>query len=162
RFTERRWAISVISKSVVFAVIFSIVIRGVNSGNLEPDSPFSRADSRCIHENPDVITHSRLCINRFVVSMKTDPDCCRVHQTLQTMDRLAWQLRQTPGVQTTSSLAESTRFVTSGMAEGSGKWLTISRDQAITNASVDAAMISSPGITNQQCSVTPLIAYLTD
>src|SRR5690606_38300369 len=30
------------------------------------------------------------------------------------------------------------------------------------NASVDAAMISSPGITNQQCSVTPLIAYLTD
>jgi len=48
------------------------------------------------------------------------------------------------------------------MAEGSGKWLTISRDQAITNASVDAAMISQPGITNQKCSVTPLIAYLAD
>lgn len=94
--------------------------------------------------------------------MKTNEDSCRLYQPLQTMDRLAWQLRQTEGVQTTNSLAETVRFFTAGMAEGSGKWLTISRDQAITNASVDAAMISSPGITNQKCSVTPLIAYLAD
>jgi predicted RND superfamily exporter protein len=71
-------------------------------------------------------------------------------------------LRQTEGVQTTNSLAETVRFITAGMAEGSGKWLAISRDQAITNSSVDAAMISAPGITNQKCSVTPLIAYLAD
>jgi predicted RND superfamily exporter protein len=54
------------------------------------------------------------------------------------------------------------RFITAGLSEGSGKWLTISRDQAITNAAVSAAMIASPDITNQKCSVSPLIAYLSD
>ena len=31
-------------------------------------------------------------------------------------------------------------FITAGMAEGNGKWLTLSRDQAITNTAVGAAM----------------------
>jgi len=162
RFTERRWAIAVISISVVVTVICSIVMLDLKIGDLDPGAPELRADSRYNQDNAYITSHYGLSSDQFVVIMKTDPDSCRLYQTLQTMDRLAWQLRQTPGVQTTSSLAESTRFVTSGMAEGSGKWLTISRDQAITNASVDAAMISSPGITNQQCSITPLIAYLTD
>jgi hypothetical protein len=65
-------------------------------------------------------------------------------------------------VQATSSLAESTRFITAALNEGSGKWLTISRDQGITNAAVGAAMIASPDITNTSCSVSPLIAYLAD
>jgi uncharacterized protein len=71
-------------------------------------------------------------------------------------------LRETPGVQVTTSLAETTRFITSGLAEGNGKWLALSRDQAITNTAVGAAMISSPDITNTACSVTPLVAYLAD
>src|SRR5207244_13320399 len=78
------------------------------------------------------------------------------------MDRLARRLRATDGVQTTQSLAESTRFITAGMAEGNAKWMTLSRDQEITNAAVSAAMIATPDITNRDCSVTPLVAYLRD
>jgi uncharacterized protein len=94
--------------------------------------------------------------------MKTDNDSCRLYESLQLMDKLAFELRQTPGVQATSSVAELSRFFTAGLAEGSGKWLTISRDQAITNAAVGAAMIATPDITNQDCSVSPLVAYLSD
>ena len=68
-----------------------------------------------------------------------------------------------PGVaRSTTSLAETTRFITAALAEGSGKWLTISRDQALTNVAVSSAMIATPDITNQRCSVSPLIAYLAD
>ncbi|WP_313054245.1 efflux RND transporter permease subunit [Pseudomonas lopnurensis] len=162
RFTRRRWAIGAIAVSLVITVVCSVVMRDMQIGDLDPGAPELRADSRYNLDNAYITGHYGLSSDQFVVIMKTDPDNCRMYQTLQVMDRLAWQLRQTPGVQTTSSLAETARFVTAGLAEGSGKWLTISRDQALTNASVDAAMISSPGITNQQCSITPLIAYLTD
>ncbi|MBN9694905.1 MAG: MMPL family transporter, partial [Zoogloea sp.] len=87
---------------------------------------------------------------------------CRLYDSLRQMDDLAWALRQDPGVQTTTSLAESVRSVSSAMFEGSPKWLALSRNQAIVDASVSAAMIATPDITNQGCSVSPLVAYLAD
>ena len=161
-FTQRKWATIAIAVSVLLTGVSAVVMMDLKIGDLDPGAPELRADSRYNRDNAFISSHYGLSSDQFAVIMKTEVDGCRFYGPLQTMDKLAWRLRQTEGVQITSSLADSVRFVTSGMAEGSGKWLTISRDQAITNASVDAAMISSPGITNQNCSVTPLIAYLTD
>ncbi|MCL5042156.1 MAG: MMPL family transporter [Gammaproteobacteria bacterium] len=162
RFTQRKWATIAVVTSVLITAVSTVVMFDLKIGDLDPGAPELRPDSRYNLDNAFITSNYGLSSDQFAVIMKTDVDGCRFYGPLQTMDQLAWQLRQTEGVQTTSSLADSVRFMTSGMAEGSGKWLTISRDQAITNASVDAAMISSPGITNQNCSVTPLIAYLTD
>lgn len=161
-FTQRKWATAAIVVSVLITGVSAVVMMDLKIGDLDPGAPELRADSRYNRDNAFISANYGLSSDQFAVIMKTDVDGCRFYGPLQTMDKLAWRLRQTEGVQTTNSLADSVRFMTSGMAEGSGKWLTISRDQAITNASVDAAMISSPGITNQNCSVTPLIAYLTD
>ncbi|VTS61804.1 Predicted exporter [Streptococcus dysgalactiae subsp. equisimilis] len=162
RFTERPWAIAVIALSVLVTAFCSVVMLDLKIGDLDPGAPELRPDSRYNRDNAFITANYGLSSDQFVVIMKTNDDGCRLYQPLQVMDQLAWRLRQTEGVQTTNSLAETVRFFTAGMAEGSGKWLTISRDQAITNSSVDAAMISSPGITNQNCSVTPLVAYLAD
>jgi predicted RND superfamily exporter protein len=40
--------------------------------------------------------------------------------------------------------------------------MTISRNQSITDGSMSAAVIATPDITNQSCSVSPLVAYLSD
>lgn len=162
RFTERRWATLVIAASLLVTAGGSVVMMHLKVGDLDPGAPELRPDSRYNQDSAYISKNYGLSSDQFVVIMTTAEDSCRLYPALQAMDRLAWRLRQTEGVQTTSSLPESVRFITSGMAEGSGKWLTISRDQAITNASVDAAMISQPGITNQKCSVTPMIAYLAD
>jgi uncharacterized protein len=162
RFTERRWATAVILMSVAVTAVGCVVMLHLKVGDLDPGAPELRPDSRYNRDSAFITRNYGLSSDQFVVIMKTAEDSCRLYPALQAMDQLAWRLRQTEGVQTTNSLSESVRMITAGMAEGSGKWLTISRDQAITNSSVDAAMISSPGITNQQCSVTPLIAYLTD
>lgn len=161
-FTERRWAVAAIIVSVALTAVCSVVMMDLKVGDLDAGAPELRPESRYNRDNAYITQHYGLSSDQFVVIMKTSADGCRLYPTLRAMDDLALRLRQTPGVQTTSSLAETTRLFTSGMAEGSGKWLTISRDQAITNAAVDAAMNSSPGITNTNCSVTPLIAYLTD
>lgn len=162
KFTHRRWAVAAICVSLIITAISSVIMMNLKIGDLHPGAPELRPDSRYNLDSAYINKHYGLSSDEFAVIMKTSPDGCRFYRPLRAMDRLAWKLRQTPGVQTTNSLAQRVRLMTAGMAEGSAKWMTISRDQAITNASVDAAMISSPSVTSQNCSVTPLIAYLTD
>jgi len=162
RLTERKGALIAIGVAAALTVFSTWVMRDLRIGDLDPGAPELRADSRYNRDNAYITAHYGLSSDQFVVIMKTDEDACRLYASLQLMDRLALTLRQTEGVQATGSLAESTRFITAAMAEGSGKWLTISRDQPITDSAVSAAMIATPDITNQQCSVSPLIAYLSD
>ena len=160
--TSRRAAIVAIALAALVTVVGSIVMRDLRIGDLDPGAPELRQDSRYNRDNAYITAHYGLSNDQFVVIMTSADDGCRLYGTLQLMDKLAMTLRETEGVQATTSLAETTRFITAALNEGSGKWLTISRDQAITNAAVGAAMIASPDITNTSCAVSPLIAYLAD
>jgi predicted RND superfamily exporter protein len=162
RLTERRVAIIAIAVSAVMTIAASIAMLHLRIGDLDPGAPELRSDSRYNQDNAYITGHYGLSSDQFVVIMTTADDGCRMYESLHLMDSLAMTLRDTPGVQATTSLAESTRFITAALAEGSGKWLTLSRDQALTNTAVGAAMISSPDITNTACGVTPLVAYLSD
>ena len=162
RLTERRWAVLAIAVALVVTVVSSIVMRDLRVGDLDPGAPELRADSRYNRDNAYITQHYGLSSDQFVVIVKTAEDGCRYYSALEQMDRLAWELRQTEGVQLTTSLAETTRFVTSALFEGSGQWLTLTRNQSIVDAAVNAAVVATPDITNLKCSVTPLIAYLAD
>lgn len=162
RLTERRGAVVAIAVSAVVTAISSVVMMDLRIGDLDPGAPELRKDSRYNLDNAYITSRYGLSSDQFVAIMVTPDDGCRLYGSLRLMDELALQLRATEGVQATTSLAETTRFITSALSEGSGKWLTLSRDQALTNAAVGAAMIASPDITNTSCSVSPLVAYLTD
>ena len=162
RLTERRAATVTVALAAVITVVCTVVMFDLRIGDLDPGAPELRQDSRYNRDSAYITAHYGLSSDQFVVIMTNPDDGCRLYGTLQLMDQLAQALRQTEGVQATSSLAESTRFITAALNEGSGKWLTISRDQGITNAAVGAAMIATPDITNTSCAVSPLIAYLAD
>ncbi len=162
RLTERRSATVAVALATVMTMVCTVVMFDLRIGDLDPGAPELRQDSRYNRDSAYITAHYGLSNDQFVVIMTNPDDGCRLYGTLQLMDQLVQALRQTEGVQATSSLAESTRFITAALNEGSGKWLTLSRDQGITNAAVGAAMIASPDITNTSCSVSPLIAYLAD
>jgi hypothetical protein len=162
RLTERRWAIGAIAAAAVITGISLVVMTHLKIGDLDAGAPELRADSRYNRDNAYITSHYDLSSDQFVVIMKTADEGCRLYPVLQKMDGLATLLRQTPGVQTTASLANMVPFVTSGLFEGNGKWMTISRNQDIINTSVSSSIIASPDLTNIKCSVTPLIAYLAD
>jgi predicted RND superfamily exporter protein len=71
-------------------------------------------------------------------------------------------LQQLPEVQATVSLADSVKQVTAGTYEGSAKWYTLSRNQEILNYGAQQAIQNTPDLTNAECSVMPVIAYLKD
>jgi predicted RND superfamily exporter protein len=54
------------------------------------------------------------------------------------------------------------RQITAGTYEGSPKWLTIARNQDVLNYGAQQASVNNPDLFNTDCSVMPVIAYLSD
>jgi predicted RND superfamily exporter protein len=161
-FTERRPAIIAIATCVLLAAGGLVVGRHLAVGDLDPGAPELRTDSRYNRDNAYITSHYALSSDQFAVIVQTPPEGCLRYETLVEADRLAWRLRQVPGVQTTVSLADAVRNITAGSFEGNPKWLTLSRNQDILNYAAQQASVNNPDLFNTACSVMPVIAYLSD
>jgi hypothetical protein len=71
-------------------------------------------------------------------------------------------LQQVPGVQTTISLPDGVRQITAGTYEGSPKWYTLSRNQQVLNYGAHQSIVNNPNLFNNDGTIMPLIAYLSD
>jgi len=162
RFTTRSWAIGALAVALVLAAAGFAVGLDLKIGDLDPGAPELRRDSRYNQDNTYITSNYALSSDQFAVIVKTDKEGCLKYETLIDADRLAWQLRQVPGVQTTVSLADAVRQITAGSFEGNPKWLTISRNQDVLNYGAQQASVNNPDLFNTECSVMPVIAYLAD
>ena len=162
RFTERRWAVGAIACAVVLAAGGLHVSRGLQIGDLDPGAPELRKDSRYNQDNAYITGHYALSSDMFAVIVRTKNDACLDYKTLVQADRLGWALQQDPAVQTTVSLADAVRNITAGSFEGNPKWMTINRNQDVINYSGQQATVLNPDLFNTECSVLPVIAFLSD
>jgi hypothetical protein len=163
RFAESKaWAASAILVALALGIGGYVVSKRLQIGDLDPGAPELRANSRYNVDNAFITSSYALSSDVFAVILKTPPEQCMQYATLQQADRLSWQLQQLPEVQTTVSLADSVKQVTAGTYEGSAKWYTLSRNQEILNYGGQQAIQNTPDLSNVECSVIPVIAYLKD
>jgi predicted RND superfamily exporter protein len=162
RFTTRPWAIGALVVSAVLVVVGLVVGHNLKIGDLDPGAPELRPDSRYNRDNAYITANYALSSDQFAVIVKTDKEGCLKYPTLIEADRLAWALKQLPGVQTTVSLVDAARQITAGSFEGSPKWLTLNRNQDVLNYAAQQASVNNPDLFNTACSVMPVIAYLAD
>jgi uncharacterized protein len=162
RFTTRRWALGALAVAAVLAAGGFAVSLQLKIGDLDPGAPELRPSSRYNQDNAYITGHYALSSDQFAVIVKTPKEGCLKYETLVDTDRLAWALRQVPGVQTTVSLADAVRQITAGSFEGNPKWLTLNRNQDVLNYGAQQASVNNPDLFNTECSVMPVIAYLAD
>jgi len=162
RLTTRRWALGAVAVSLMLAAIGLVVSQKLKIGDLDPGAPELRAESRYNRDNAYITANYALSSDQFAVIVKTGKEGCLKYETLVDADRLAWTLRQVPGVQTTVSLADAVRQITAGSFEGNPKWLTLNRNQDVLNYGAQQASVNNPDLFNTECSVMPVIAYLAD
>jgi predicted RND superfamily exporter protein len=162
RFTTRRWASAAIAASMVLASLGLVASRHLKVGDLDPGAPELRADSRYNRDNAFITANYALSSDQFAVIVETEKEGCLKYPTLVEADRLAWEMKQVPGVQATVSLADAVRQITAGSFEGNPKWLTINRNQDVLNYAAQQASVNNPDLFNTACSVMPVIGYLSD
>jgi predicted RND superfamily exporter protein len=162
RFVEPRWARATVVAAALLLAGGYVVSTHLKIGDLDAGAPELRADSRYNRDNAYITGHYTLSSDTFAVIVKTEKEGCLKYPTLVEADRLAWALQQLPGVQTTVSLTNAVRQITAGSNEGAPKWLTIARNQDVLNYGAQQASVNNPDLFNTDCSVMPVIAYLSD
>lgn len=162
-FAEKRsWALTAVLLSLAMGVGGFVVSTRLQIGDLDPGAPELRANSRYNQDNRYVTGHYALSSDVFAVIVKTPAEGCLKYQTLDHVDQLAWELQQLPQVRMTMGLPDVVRQITAGSFEGNPKWLTISRNQDVLNYAAQQASVNTPDMFNTECSVMPLVAFLTD
>jgi len=162
-FAERRsWASVTVLVALALGVAGFVVSQRLQIGDLDPGAPELRPQSRYNRDNAYVSGHYALSSDVFAVIVKTPPEGCLKYETLEHVDQLAWELQQLPEVRMTLGLQDVVRQITAGSFEGNPKWLTISRNQDVLNYGAQQASVNNPDMFNTECSVMPLVAFLSD
>jgi predicted RND superfamily exporter protein len=128
-------------------------------GDLDQGAPELRQDSRYNQDNAYIINNYSTSADVLVVMVKTPEEQCTQYSVLRAMDTLQWELQNTPGVQSSASLANVSKAVTKALNEGNWKWYELSRNQTIINASIRDA---PAGLINTNCDLTPVLVFLED
>ena len=133
----------------------------VQIGDLDKGAPELRADSRYNLDNAYVTENYSTSTDVFVVMVETEKDGCIKYNTLAAADLFQWTMEQVPGVQSSVSLADRSKFVISAFSEGDLKWMTLNRNQFVLNGTI-SGMNLSDGLFSSDCSFMPIILFLED
>jgi len=161
RLTEPRWALATIAVAMALGAMGFIVSQRLQVGDLDAGAPELRPESRYNRDNDFISAHYNTSSDVFAIIVKTPKDGCGTYEALTEADRLGWNLRQLPGVQSTATLADTIRAYTIGSFEGNPKWFTLP-SQAIINTQVANAGRWNSEFLSADCSIVPLVAFLSD
>jgi predicted RND superfamily exporter protein len=162
KLTEPRRAAAAVVIAAALGIAAFVVSLRLQVGDLDPGSPELRADSRYNRDNAYIADHYGISSDVFAVMVKTPREHCGTYENLIEVDRLAWTLAQLPGVQKVESLADTIRAYTAGSFDGNPKWQTLSGDQRIIDSQVSNAVSWNSELVTPECSVIPVVAYLSD
>lgn len=160
RFTERRWASVTIVVALLLATASLLVARDLQIGDLDPGAPELRADSRYNRDVRFLIEHYSVSSDVFAVIVTTAENGCTDPEALALADELEWRFRQLAEVEDVIGLNSGTRRLLAGLNEGYIKWLSLNRNQASVNYA--AVEMVDRGLVNTECSVWPMLVYLSD
>lgn len=162
RFTQRGPATVALVAALLLTLGGLYVARDLQIGDLDAGAPELRADSRYNIDSAYISEHYAVSSDQFAVIVKSSPGGITNYQTLLEMDRLETALRDVEGVRGTVSVGSLNRFYTFGASEGNPKWLTITRDSFVVADSLLKTAESNPELVNNDQSIAPVVAYLTD
>ncbi len=162
RLTEPRWAAAVVVACGAGTAAAWLAGSELAVGDLRPGAPELRASSRYNQDDAYLGAHYGVSHDRFAVILETPPEGVVSYRALVEADRLAWALRQLPGVRATVSLADAVRQITAGAQEGNPRWLTLSRDPAVLNSAALQAATRNPDLLDTDGTVSPIVAHLSD
>lgn len=111
------------------------------------------------HDVNFLVSNYSVSADVLVVMGKTPVESCNTYEAMQTVDDLAWNLRNVEGVQDVTTIASATKLISTNMNEGSMKWATISRDQYALN---NVMSFMPDSLYNLDCSLTPVYVFLDD
>jgi len=159
--TDRRNATMVLGGAALVFAWSLWMYPSLKIGELHKGVPQLRPDSRYNIDSGIVGDKFAIGVDQLKVIAETQPQACVEHETMAEIERFAWRMTNTPGVQKVISLPQVSTIVTRGYNEGSPKWKVLQRNRN-TLAQMTTPFDTSTGLLNYDCSAMPVLIFTTD
>ncbi len=154
-------AVAVLVCAALLAVFGTWRGRAIQIGDLHQGVPELRAEARYNQDVATVTRHFSIGVDLLTVIAETAPDGCTDFTTMDSIDRFAWRLQNTPGVQSVVTLPQVAKQLNAGWNEGNLKWQVLPRDRQTLVEAVQYIPTSS-GLLNDNCSAMPVMIFTDD
>ena len=164
-------AISAITLKPVAAVVLGFAVAlyawsewvggGLEIGELHDGVPELRPDSRYNRDTAAIVREFSIGVDILKVIVEAPADSCIDHKSMETIDRFAWRMENTEGVQSTLSLPRLSRQVFEAFNESNPKWRVLPRNKdglVITMNPIPPAS----GVLNGECTAMPVFIFTAD
>ena len=150
---------------IVLAIALMVfgAMRGseIKIGDLHQGVPELRPTSRYNLDSQAITEHFSIGVDILNVIVETVPDGCIEYDIMENIDRFAWQMLNTEGVQSAIALPGIAKVINAGWSEGALKWRVLPRNRQVLVEAVQYIPTSS-GLLNADCSTMPVMIFTTD
>ena len=130
-------------------------------GDFSAGVPELRPDSRYNQDNNAIVENYSIGTDQLKVMAVTQAEACINYQVMEEIDRFAWEMQNTQGVQSTISLGQIAKQVNLGFNEGALKFKLLPRNRYVLSQAI-TPVPSSTGLLLPDCSVMPVIIFTAD
>jgi len=150
-------------------IVFAVALMGygamrgseIKIGDLHQGVPELRPTSRYNLDSQAITEHFSIGVDILNVIVESIPNGCIEYDVMENIDRFAWQLANTDGVQSVVALPGIAKIINSGWSEGALKWRVLPRNRQVLVESVQYIPTSS-GLLNADCSTMPVMIFTSD
>ncbi|WP_394205817.1 RND family transporter [Shewanella waksmanii] len=160
-FATPKYAAIVLSVTAVLYGVGLYEADKMKIGDLQGGAPALHFDSRYNQDTFFITDHFSITTDVMTVIVEATPEACTYHDQLMQIDEFEWLVGNTPGVESTASLASVAKRVNAGFNEGNPKWQVLPRTTASLVQAVGRIPTTS-GLLNSDCSVMPVYLFLQD
>ncbi len=160
--TAKPWPAAALIVLATLLMVFG-AMRGseIKIGDLHQGVPELRPTSRYNLDSKAITEHFSIGVDMLNVIVETVADGCIEYDVMENIDRFAWQLSNTSGVQSTIALPGIAKGINAGWSEGALKWRVLPRNRQVLVEAVQYIPTSS-GLLNSDCSTMPVMIFTAD
>jgi predicted RND superfamily exporter protein len=137
------------------------IAQDLKIGELHDGVPELRPDARYNLDSSRIVQDFSIGVDVLKVVAEGKADGCIDHGIISQMDRFAWRMENTAGVQSTLSLPKLQQRVYNSYNEANPKFNTLPRDSGVLVVTVQP-FPSSTGLLNEDCSAMPVLIFTQD
>ncbi|MGQ0529086.1 MAG: efflux RND transporter permease subunit [Panacagrimonas sp.] len=135
--------------------------KALQVGDSQAGVPELLPESRYNLDTAEVVANFAIGLDIFKVVAETDPEACVKYEVMEQIDRFAWTMDNTVGVQSTLSLPQVAKTVNSAFSEANPRFKVLPRNQYTMVQSITPIPTSS-GLLNPNCSAMAIFVFMKD
>ena len=137
------------------------VSKDLKIGELHDGVPELRPESRYNRDSAKIASEFSIGVDVIKVIAQNKADGCIDHRVMETIDRFAWRMQNTAGVQSTLSMPQVAKIVYNAFSEGNPKFMVLPRESGALVLAGQQFPTSS-GLLNSDCSAMPVFVFTAD